>query len=215
MGSESSFGSSGIGSFLDGWFAVYPFSIYFYFFVGDRVGMQHEEEAANAKATLDEDRTAIAEPTATTEGDKGGGEESPNETPNCRFPSPTPRFIPLLDHLCRKYDCNIQQLQLLLFNIEARRRIIAELREGFELRTTHLHPTTQNIQLRCDDFSCQTATNVFAFNGFLNITVRQYFFCKHKLSLRYPFLPCLIVFGGGKHRSYYPIEVIAVRKLTT
>ena len=201
--------SSGIGSLLD----------------DDRVGMQHEEEEAtkDAKAKVDEESPALAEPTttpATTTNKEGGGEDGDGNDKNnkkCPIvprPDPTPRFIPLIDHLCRQFQCNLQQLQLLLFNIDARRRIIAHLREGFELRTSHLRPATLNIPLNCDDFSCQTATNVFAFNGFLNITVRQYYFCKHKLSLRHPYLPCLIVFGGGKHRSYYPLEVVAVRKLT-
>nr|CAD2203617.1 unnamed protein product [Meloidogyne enterolobii] len=44
--------------------------------------------------------------------------------------------------------------------------------------------------------------------GYLNITVRGYYYVKHGIKLHHPYLPCLIEFGGGHHRSYYPLEVI-------
>ena len=46
----------------------------------------------------------------------------------------------------------------------------------------------------------------------MQIKVRGYYYVKHGIKLRHPYLPCLIEFGGGHHRSYYPLEVICVSK---
>ena len=40
--------------------------------------------------------------------------------------------------------------------------------------------------------------------------VEQYYFIKHKISLDYPFLPCLVVYGNRGHISFYPIELLQV-----
>ncbi|CAK5105034.1 unnamed protein product [Meloidogyne enterolobii] len=42
------------------------------------------------------------------------------------------------------------------------------------------------------------------------IQVRGYYYIKHKVKLEHPYLPCIIEFGGGRHRSYYPLEVLSV-----
>ena len=43
--------------------------------------------------------------------------------------------------------------------------------------------------------------------------VEQYYFIKHKITLDYPFLPCLVVYGNRGHISFYPIELLQVADL--
>lgn len=124
-------------------------------------------------------------------------------------PETTVEPIPLLDFLCSKLHCNINELQLLLMNVPVRRRIVNELRRC-KLVTNHLHSTDRNFSIRCDDITCRPASCLFAMNGYLNITVRQYYYVKHARKLRKPFLPCIIEYGGGRHRSFYPLEIIQI-----
>jgi hypothetical protein len=139
----------------------------------------------------------------------GGDGGDPGDVPYSykKNPGPNRPFVPLLDYLCCRHNCSIQKLQLLLFFIGSRGRIIEDLRRACDIKTVHLK---DNMIIPCDDLTCQSATTLFSFNGFMNITVPQYYYVKHKLILRHPYLPCVIVFGGGKHRSYFPIEVLAV-----
>jgi hypothetical protein len=161
-----------------------------------------EEEGGNEAAAA---AKKIAENYRKVFGDGDGGWD----VPYCynKKPGPNRPFVPLIDYLCCRHNCSIQELQLLLFFIGNRRRILEDLRRSCDLKTTHLK---QNLMIPCDDFTCQPATTVFAFNGYMNITVPQYYYVKHKMFLCHPYLPCVIVFGGGRHRSYFPLEVIVV-----
>ena len=85
-----------------------------------------------------------------------------------------------------------------------------------KIRTTHLHPKHRNSRVYCNDISIENSNFLHALNGYLGITVRQYYVVKHSRKLRHPYLPCLIEHGGIRkrngrpHRSYYPLEVLAV-----
>uniref|UniRef100_A0A914M6E8 PAZ domain-containing protein n=1 Tax=Meloidogyne incognita TaxID=6306 RepID=A0A914M6E8_MELIC len=119
------------------------------------------------------------------------------------------RSVPLIDYLCQLHNCAFKELHVLFYNIEKRREIILHLQNQVQLRTTHLHPS-KNFIIRCNDFTVQPASIVPAMRGYLGITVRGYYYVKHGFKLRHPYLPCIIEFGGGHHRSYYPLEVISV-----
>lgn len=97
-------------------------------------------------------------------------------------------------------------------NVPVRRRIVNELRRC-KLTTNHLHPADRNFSIRCDDITCRPASRLFAMNGYLNVTVRQYYFVKHGRKLRRPFLPCILVYGGGRHRSFYPLEFLNISSM--
>jgi PAZ domain. len=123
-------------------------------------------------------------------------------------------YVPLLDYLCAYMHCSLKELQVLFSNLESRRRMLHHLRSlgpGGGLRTTHLQPVERNLQLHAHDLSAQNANLAFAFGGYLDITVRQYYYVKHARKLKHPYLPCLMEFGGAQHVSYYPLELLAVR----
>uniref|UniRef100_A0A183BNZ9 PAZ domain-containing protein n=1 Tax=Globodera pallida TaxID=36090 RepID=A0A183BNZ9_GLOPA len=118
--------------------------------------------------------------------------------------------LPLLDYLCAFNGCSLKELQVLFHSVQARHRMVAHLQQKCRLRTAHLKPPERNLWLHCHDLSAQNANRTFACSGYLELTVRQYYFAKHGLKLRHPYLPCLIEFGGGVHASYYPLEVVHV-----
>lgn len=109
---------------------------------------------------------------------------------------------------------------MLFHNLPARQRMIAHLQQRCHLRTSHLRPEERNVTVQCHDLSAQNANQTYACGGYLNLTVspsshcppripiptqvRQYFYAKHGLKLKHPYLPCMIVFGGGAHISYFP-----------
>ena len=81
----------------------------------------------------------------------------------------------------------------------------------FQLYTTHIRPAYRNFHVRLGSITADSAQYVCALGGQLGITVRQYMRCKHRVNLRHPFLPCAIEFGGNKHRSFYPLELLEIR----
>lgn len=120
-------------------------------------------------------------------------------------------YVPLLDYLCAYMRCSLKELQVLFNNLEARRRMLQHMRSLVHLRTNHLHPAERNQWLHAHDLSVQNANLALACGGYLDITVRQYYYIKHGRKLKHPYLPCLIEFGGGQHVSYYPLELLVVR----
>jgi hypothetical protein len=67
-----------------------------------------------------------------------------------------------------------------------------------------------NVTVRCDEISAQPSSRCMAMGGYLNISVQQYFYVRHKKRLLRPFMPCVVeVCAGGRHRSYYPMEVLS------
>lgn len=121
------------------------------------------------------------------------------------------RALPLLDYLCEMRACSIPELQVLLANLDERRRIVAHMRYDLELATMHLRPTERNFVVRAHDLSAQSAQTLPAMGGYLAVTVRQYYYVRHGVRLRHPYLPCVIMHVGGGGRCYYPMEVLQVR----
>jgi hypothetical protein len=80
------------------------------------------------------------------------------------------------------------------------------------LKTIHLK---NNIIIEPYTISYYGANRVCALGGYLDITVEQYFYSKHKFRLKYPQLPCIVVKGGMRangtyHFSYFPFECLIV-----
>lgn len=97
-------------------------------------------------------------------------------------------------------------------NLNERRKIVSALRTGvfgrIQLYTTHLKPLSRNFLVRCNDLTSQSANDVHACGGYLNLTVRQLYFARHRRRMQFPFLPCIIEFGNNGHRSFFPMEFL-------
>ncbi|KAL3087948.1 hypothetical protein niasHT_022022 [Heterodera trifolii] len=70
--------------------------------------------------------------------------------------------------------------------------------------------TWKNIKVIPDALCPSGANRVFAYRGFLGITVQQHLYSRHRVTLKYPGLPCVVQFGGGYHRDLFPIELLRV-----
>ena len=77
--------------------------------------------------------------------------------------------------------------------------------------TRHLKPICRNFRVWPADLTAQSFSYVFAYNGYLGVTVRQHYYAHHRLRLRHPYMPCVIAYGGKNHRSFYPLEVLGIR----
>lgn len=82
-------------------------------------------------------------------------------------------WMPMLDYLCAlNGGCSLKELQVLLTNLDRRHWMLAHLRQS-RIATTYLQrgePSGQQ-EVRCDDLSAQNANVIYAFHGYLSITV--------------------------------------------
>jgi hypothetical protein len=117
------------------------------------------------------------------------------------------RDLPLIDYLCTLMRCSQRELQVHFLNVDSRRFMLEHVRP-LRLRTTHLKC---NVAVRCNDFSTQSAAATMAMNGYLGITVRQFYYVRHQRRLRHPYMPCVVEWGTRGHRSYFPLEVLTVQ----
>jgi hypothetical protein len=164
---------------------------------------------------VDREREAIVAQISAKELEQHGEEPTflippPPPPPLPEAPSCNVLTMPLLEYLCAYMECTLKELQVLFNNLEARRRMLHHLRTGCQLTSNHLRPMERNIPLHAHDLSAQNANLALACGGYLDITVRQYYYVKHGRRLKHPYMPCMIEFGGGQHASYYPLEVIQV-----
>ncbi|CAK5084977.1 unnamed protein product [Meloidogyne enterolobii] len=79
---------------------------------------------------------------------------------------------------------------------------------GKGLITNHLHKFQMEL------YPCKLTKvgddRVFALRGYLQVTIRQYFYVRHRINLYLLRLPVLCVFGGKNHQYFYPLECIDV-----
>lgn len=87
---------------------------------------------------------------------------------------PKQKAVPLIDFLCKRYKCTVQELHVLFQNLQTRRAIIHLLRIN-KLRTNHIRPAYRNFNVNCNNLSTQSADDAFAMGGYLGITVCTFF----------------------------------------
>uniref|UniRef100_A0A914NJR4 PAZ domain-containing protein n=1 Tax=Meloidogyne incognita TaxID=6306 RepID=A0A914NJR4_MELIC len=76
------------------------------------------------------------------------------------------------------------------------------------LITNHLKH--QQMEIYPSKLTKMGADQIFALRGYLRVTIRQYFYVRHRIDLAYPQLPLICVAGGRRHQYFYPIECIDV-----
>ncbi|KAL3078349.1 hypothetical protein niasHS_011556 [Heterodera schachtii] len=119
------------------------------------------------------------------------------------------RPVPLVDHLCKRFKCSAHELHVLFKSLEKRRDIVEHLR-SVQLRTAHLRPSVRNFPVRCNDLSILDTHSAPAYRGYLGITVRMHYYIKHGIRLRHPNLPCVVEFGDGDHKTFFPLEILSI-----
>lgn len=51
-----------------------------------------------------------------------------------------------------------------------------------------------------------------AYEGKLGVTVRQHYYCRHRISLMYPSLPLIAVQVKNGHYKYLPAELVTIAR---
>ncbi|KAH7715595.1 hypothetical protein AAVH_17033 [Aphelenchoides avenae] len=67
-----------------------------------------------------------------------------------------------------------------------------------------------NRLMQASHLTVQGADQCKAYEGFLSVSVRQHFYCRHRIRLMYPTLPLVAVQVKGSHFAYYPAELMTV-----
>jgi hypothetical protein len=116
------------------------------------------------------------------------------------------KMMTVVEALCILFQCNPQEL-LKIINIPERRKEA----ENFLARKTLICGYGPAKKIKCDAIAIQPSRRQPAYNGYLNLTVMQHFYAKHRILLKYPELPCIIENGGNKHKSFYPMESIEIQ----
>lgn len=113
----------------------------------------------------------------------------------------------LVEAFCEYFGCCVHVLHRLL-DMEEGRELMKVFLSKFKLSTTHLG--SRNFIVKCGRLTKDGAQDLKAYRGFMCITVRQHYYARHRIHLRYPLLPCVCVYGGNGHESYFPMEVLRI-----
>lgn len=114
----------------------------------------------------------------------------------------------LISQLCSVLLCKPEELYVKLLEPKIRDQAYAFLKL-VNLETTHLR---FNKSIKFAGLTYTGARNLVAFRGFLQITVAQYFYAKHKIILSYMDTPCIIQIPSEEsgHYEYYPLELLTI-----
>lgn len=115
-------------------------------------------------------------------------------------------MVTAVDALCVLLDCEPRDLFFQLRKPALRVRAIRFLSEQllqYERKGERKFVTSSGL-------SAEPANKLFAYQGFLNVSVEQHFYCKHRIRLVHPELLCLVEHTGNGHHNYYPLEMIHV-----
>lgn len=111
----------------------------------------------------------------------------------------------VLEFLCILFDCGEDALLDKLLSEKNRERADALLC-GRPLMCNY--GSFQRVQY--GGLSHLPACRLFAFNGYLGVTVTQFYYVKHNKKLRNSHFPCVMVRKGNNQIDYFPIELMLV-----
>jgi hypothetical protein len=121
-----------------------------------------------------------------------------------------PVFVPLIDELAKLLGCGVERLPDRLNHPLYAQKVEHFLRWK-RIRTTYTGKEGGKQDVSFHMLSTQSAHNLHAYEGYLQITVRQHYYCLHKIKLIYPFMKCLTEIGRNGHCKFYPLELLEVK----
>lgn len=107
--------------------------------------------------------------------------------------------------LCELLQCHDFELEDELKDENVRRRV-----ESF-LKTKRLftnYKAKKAIVFKGITNKLNAAT-AMAYNGYLNITIQQHYYCRHRIKLEFPHLPLAVQYTHHM-RSFFPLEVLDI-----
>ncbi|KAH7703368.1 hypothetical protein AAVH_29468 [Aphelenchoides avenae] len=72
--------------------------------------------------------------------------------------------------------------------------------------TTHLKKRNRIVTFK--GLSLKGPNKQHAYGGYLGVTVEQHMYCRHRVTLRYPDMPCIEEHTRKGHVNYYPVECL-------
>ena len=108
----------------------------------------------------------------------------------------------LVDDLCQFNQCKPHELSEILRQNKAKN--LKFLRKH-TLLTVHLR---HNQFVTPDDITFKGPQRLFAYRGYLGVTVEQHLYSRHHVKLQYPHLPCIAMHFNNGHKSYFPLELL-------
>lgn len=110
----------------------------------------------------------------------------------------------LIDILCEYNHCTPHSLPQIL---KRKKRQNLKFLSDYILITNHLR---HNRIISPDNITFVGADCLFAYRGFMGITVAQHLYSRHRIILKYPTFPCIVMYGSNGHRSYFPLELLQI-----
>ncbi|KAI1694750.1 hypothetical protein Ddc_21847 [Ditylenchus destructor] len=114
----------------------------------------------------------------------------------------------LIETLCALFQCKPLKLREILKHPHKREQV-RQYFEGKTFRTTYLE---HNHNIKFGNLTIQGADKLFAYEGYLGVTVQQHFYCRHRIRVCHACLPCVVVYGNKGHKSFYPLELISMEE---
>ena len=115
-----------------------------------------------------------------------------------------------LDLVISNYlNCDRRELYEKLGDTSIHSKVVRHF-EGRLLVTTYKNKEGKYKEFILKDVSYKGADEQYAYNGFMDMTVKQHFFARHEIKLRFPFNPCAIEITGksNQHHNYFPLETV-------
>ncbi|KAH7699967.1 hypothetical protein AAVH_32918 [Aphelenchoides avenae] len=115
--------------------------------------------------------------------------------------------------LCALFDCEASELRPLLMKDDKARKQAVDFLKSKYLRTNYKSKGTSRRRdhaVTCTDLTPLDASEMYAYEGILNIRVRQHYFAKHKIWLDHHQLPCIEERHASGHSKYFPLEMVNV-----
>jgi hypothetical protein len=118
-------------------------------------------------------------------------------------------YMPLLEALSKLLNCNVERLGEVLEN-SVNITTVGKFLHGKKLRTSYEGRDGRQQSIFFSRLSLKSAHELPAYEGYLNISVRQHFYTRHKLKLLYPFIPCVTEEVNNGHLKFYPLEFLEI-----
>ncbi|KAI1715034.1 hypothetical protein DdX_08312 [Ditylenchus destructor] len=120
----------------------------------------------------------------------------------------------LIEFLCKELAVSVPDLKSNLWD-ETIRNWAEKVLQSSTLRTTHLRPNERNFRINCHRITLGSSYS----HGYYDskrgryFSIKDHYAIKQHITLRYPYLPCIAVQGGGTHENLYPMEILTISSL--
>ena len=115
----------------------------------------------------------------------------------------------LIEALANLFKCDVNALQEHLNHPLAINKI-DEFMKDKRLRTTYFDKHGAKKEVKYSKMSLKAASQQEAYEGYLGISVRVHFYCRHRIRLLYPGLKCVSDLGKNGHAKHYPVELLEI-----